>query len=389
MTLAAGAAWGEGRRRIMSAQSGDQLPLILVAHHSRDTVELLRSFLEPEGFTTLCAYNGRTAQSLARRHQPSLLLLDQALPLLDGLDLCRELRRAGSEAAIFILSDRAGELNTLLAFGAGADDYVPLPVHPRELIGRMKAALRRAGAGFSRLSETLRCGQIELNSERREARAAGKPLALTSLEYELLATFVSHPARVFSREELLGRLEGFLRGEPFDRAVDIHVSNLRRKLRAALGDAVPLETVRGVGYRLRASATAEPLAPAAGPPALGRLALAALERAPVPLLVLSPDRTVLLYNEAAERLCGWKASEVAGQVTCYSLLGCHSEDGALLCHGRCALRQGAPDGSGEQQTRYVITRKDGRELAVDAHYSRLDGVDGEGVCTLLTLHPQS
>src|SRR5579859_1655612 len=140
----------------MSTQSGDQLPLILVAHHSRDTVELLRAMLEPEGFTTLCAYNGRTAQLLSRRHQPSLLLLDQALPLLDGLDLCRELRRAGSEAAIFILSDRAGELNTLLAFGAGADDYVPLPVHPRELIGRMKAALRRAGSGASRPSETLR-----------------------------------------------------------------------------------------------------------------------------------------------------------------------------------------------------------------------------------------
>ncbi len=231
----------------MSTQSGIQLPLILVAHHSRDTVELLRSLLEPEGFTTLCAYNGRTAQLLARRHQPSLLLLDQTLPLLDGLELCRELRRAGSDAAIFILSDRAGELNTLLAFGAGADDYVPLPVHPRELIGRMKAALRRTGAGTSRASAPLCCGQIELDPERREARAAGKALALTSLEYELLATFVSHPGRVFSREELLGRLAGFLRGEPFDRAADIHVSNLRRKLRAALGDAVPLETVRGVG----------------------------------------------------------------------------------------------------------------------------------------------
>ena len=392
MSLTADAARGEGRRRIMSTQSGDQLPLILVAHHSCDTVELLRAMLEPEGFTTLCAYNGRTAQLLARRHQPSLLLLDQALPLLDGLDLCRELRRAGSEAAIFILSDRTGELNTLLAFGAEADDYVPLPVHPRELIGRMKAALRRAGAGASRPSDTLRCGQIELNSERREALAGGKALALTSLEYELLATFVSHPGRVFSREELLGRLTGFLRGEPFDRAVDIHVSNLRRKLRATLGDAAPLETVRGVGYRLRATATAEPESPAAQegmPPALGRLALAALERAPVPLLVLSPDRTVLLYNEAAEHLCGWKAGEVTGQVTCYSLLGCHSEDGALLCHGRCVLRPGAPDGASDQQARYVITRKDGRELAVDANYSRLDGVDGEGVCTLLTLQPRN
>lgn len=373
----------------MPAQPDLPLPLILVAHRRRDTVELLKSLLEPEGFTALGTNNGRTALQLARRHQPSLLLLDQALPLLDGLEVCRELRQSGSDAAIFILSDRPDDLNKLLAFGAGADDYVPLPVHPRVLLGRMRATLRRPGGGSHRSHEIVRCGQIELDPERRTACAAGKMLALTSLEYELLAVLVGHPGRVFSREELLARLAGFLRGDPFDRAVDIHVSNLRRKLREALGDATPIDTVRGMGYRLRAVETTADEVPNSAAASMGRLALAALERAPMPLLVLSPDRTVLLYNEAAERLCGWTAEEVAGQVKCYSLLGCHGEDGTLLCHERCVLRSGSLGELSDQQTRYVITRKDGRELPVEAHYSRLANTDGETDCTLLMLQPQS
>lgn len=373
------------------------LPLILVAHHSRDTVALLRSLLDHEGFTVLCAYNGRLAEQLAHQHQPALLLLDQDLPLIGGLELCRGLREAaeaGASAAIFILSQRPDELGKLLAFGAGADDYLTLPLHPRELLARVKAVLRRVGAQQRPpLREVQRCGRIELHPERREARAGEQLLPLTGLEYELLAVFVAHPGRVYRREELLRRLAGFLRGEPFDRTIDIHVSNLRRKLRVALGEEAPIETVRGVGYRLREAAGASSVSAslrASDPasPDLGHLALAALGRAPTPLLVLSPDRTVLLYNEAAEHLCGWKAEDVAGQVKCYSLLGCHDEDGALLCHGRCVLRQGGPAHMSERQARYVITLKDGRELPVEAHYSRLGDASAAGDYTLLVLQPQ-
>jgi DNA-binding response OmpR family regulator len=379
----------------MPARSTASLPLILVAHHARDTVELLKSLLEHEDFTVLCAYNGRTAEQLVHQHRPALLLLDQDLSLIGGLELCRTLRGMDEgSSAIFILSQRPDELSRLLAFGAGADDYLALPIHPRELLARVKAVLRRVGTETVRPGEVQLCGRIELYLERREARAAGKPLALTSLEYELLAVFVAHPGRVYAREELLRRLAGFLRGEPFDRAIDIHVSNLRRKLRAAIGDEAPIETLRGVGYRLR-EAPAESAAPAVTPtsdparPDLGQLALAALGRAPTPLLVLSPDRTVLLYNEAAEHLCGWKAEAVAGQVKCYSLLGCHDEDGTLLCHGRCVLRQGDLGSLSDHRARYVITLKDGRELPVEAHYSRLPGVGIGGDCTLLVLQPQA
>jgi DNA-binding response OmpR family regulator len=383
----------------MPSQPANTLPLILVAHHTDATVALLRSVLEHEGYTALCAYDGRTAERLARQHHPALLLLDQNLPLLDGLELCRTVRRQDVRApAIFLLSDRADELGKLLAFGAGADDYLALPVHPRELLARVRVALRRIGpAGYAASPEPLRFGGITLDHERREARANGQPLALTALEYELLAIFVSHPGRVYTRADLLRRLAGFLRGDPFDRTVDIHVSNVRRKLRAALGAEPPIETVRGVGYRLRSSPGAgadltSPLAHGGAPETdLGRLALAALARAPTPLLMLSPDRTVLLYNEAAEQLCGWTAEEVAGQVKCYSLLGCHDANGGLLCHGRCALRDGALRNTSEHQARYVITLKDGRELPVSAHYSRLSTDDGDGAesgYTLLALQPE-
>jgi two-component system alkaline phosphatase synthesis response regulator PhoP len=382
----------------MALRPAATVPLVLVAHHGRDTVDLLRSLLEHEGCTVLCAYNGRMAEQVARQHRPALLLLDQDLPLVGGLELCRILRQAGEDGAeVFILSNRPDELSRLVAFGAGADEYLCLPMHPRELLARVKAALRRTSRLPARSERgVVRCGPIELDADRHEAHAAGEPLALTSLEYELLAVFVAHPGRVYRRADLLQCLSGFLRGEPFDRTVDIHVSNLRRKLRAALGAPTPIETVRGIGYRWREPAARTDGASGVTTPAheqpdadLGRLALAALGRAPTPLLVLSPDRTVLLYNEAAEHLCGWRAEEVAGQVKCYSLLGCHDEEGALLCRGQCVLRLGAAEGAADRQAQYVITLKDGRELPVEAQYSRLDGEDAaNGSYTLLVLQPR-
>jgi PAS domain S-box-containing protein len=324
---------------------------------------------------------------LACRQRPALLLLDQSLPLLDGLDLCRTLRQGGEEAPIFVVSERPDALSKLLAFGAGADDYFPFPMHPRELLGRIQAALRRSSGAVTPRG-VVRCGPLELDSERRVARAASQPLVLATLEYELLSTFVDQRGRVFTRQDFLDLLAGCLRGEPYDRAIDIHVSNLRRKLRAVLGNPVPIETVRSVRYRLRADSTSSIETSAGSIGNLGELALAALGRLPTPLLVLSRDRAVLLYNEAAERLCGWRAEEVAGRVKCYSLLGCHDDEGTLLCHGRCVLQQRQLDTVGEQQCRYVITRKDGRELPVEAPYSRLGTDSSADDCTLLMLQPR-
>lgn len=378
----------------MSAQGGASRPLILVAHHAPDRVDLLRSLLEREGYTALCAYNGRMAQQLVRQHHPVLLLLDQALPLMDGLDLCRTLRSESDTPAIFILSDAPDELNKLLAFSAGADDYLQLPMHPRELLGRVRVALRRTTSSMAAARPIVRYGDIELDTDQRQARAAGHDVPLTSLEYELLTIFVRHPGRVFSREDLLNSLGSFVRGSPLDRSVDIHVSNLRRKLRKAMGEDVPIVTVHGVGYRLRVddaheTTTGEGLTSVhdTGMVGLEGLALAALDRAPMPLLVLSPERTVLLYNEAAQHLCGWRSDEVAGQVKCYSLLGCHTPDGTMLCHDLCPMRTTLRPGMSDQVAHYVITLKDGRELPVEAHYSRLRDAGSQRDCVLLVLQP--
>jgi two-component system, OmpR family, response regulator RegX3 len=374
----------------MPTQAPVPLPLVLVAHRERDTVDLLKGLLEHEGFTVLCAYTGRAALQYAHQHHPLLLLLDQNLPLLDGLELCRLLRRESDDPAIFLLTDQPDEFGKLLAFSAGADECLALPLHPHELLARAKAVLRRTRVQGQPSQSLVSSGVLELDPDQRQVRAAGRVIALTGLEYELLALLMRAPGRVFSREQLLALLPGFSRSSPLDRAVDIHISNLRRKLREVLGGAVPIEAVRGVGYRLSASESGLP--PAALSPSVDpreQLALAAFERVPAPLLVVDRERTVVLYNEAARQLCGWPADQVIGQAKCYSLLRCHDSTGTLLCHEHCALQAGALNRLSDQTAHYSIMLKDGREVPVQAHYSTLGALtDGPGYM-LLTLDPET
>lgn len=371
----------------MSTRVDVSLPLVLVAHHARDTVELLKALLEREGFTTLCAYHGRSALQYAHQHHPALLLLDQALPLIDGVELCRTIRQEGDIAAIFILNDHPDELGNLLAFAVGADDCLTLPFHPRELLARIKAVLRRTEPQASSPRRLLRCGPLELDEEQREVRVAGEIIGLTSLEYELLYLLLRYPGRAFSRAQLLELIPGFQHHSPIDRAVDIHISNLRRKLSQAMGTDTLIETVRGVGYRLNMPTTATVAEPASPGPGPAQLALAAFERAPVPLLVLAADRTVVLYNEAARRLCGWSADQVVGQAKCYSLLSCHLANGTMLCREQCVMNAITLNRLSDQTACYSITLKDGREVSVTAHYSSLDEPGTHSGYTMLMLAP--
>jgi DNA-binding response OmpR family regulator len=368
----------------MPLQIDSPLSLVLVAHRARDTVELLKALLEREGYTALCAYNGRSALQYAHQHRPILLLLDQALPLIDGLELCRMLRQEEDTAAIFILSDQSDELGKLLAFAAGADDCLPLPFHPRELLARIKAVLRRTRQQKAGEQHVMHCGSLELDPEQRQVRAAGEVIGLTGLEYELLYLLMRNPGRAFSRAQLLELIPGFQDHAPLDRAIDIHVSNVRRKLSQVMESDMAIETVRGVGYRLRTSTTEVPITGASTEGQQMQLALSAFEHVPLPLLVLAADRTVVLYNEAARRLCGWPVDQVVGQVKCYSLLSCHDEEGRMLCNKDCILRTGALKRYREQTTRYRITLKDGREVPAVAHYSNLGAEDDY---ILLALEP--
>ncbi len=368
----------------MSAHAYARLPLVLVAHRTRDTVELLKVLLEGEGFTTLCAYNGRMALQYAHQHHPALLLLDQALPLLDGIEICRILRQETDSSAIFILNDKPDELGKLLAFASGADDCLALPFHPRELLARIKAVLKRVQRQSSDEHHVLRCGLLELDPDQRQVHVNGEFIRLTGLEYELLYVLMKHPGRVFSRAQILEQVRGFQDNTPLDRAVDIHVSNLRRKLSSS---EVNIETVRGVGYRLNMQVLEVLVADSPVTNEQGQLALAVFEHTPLPLLVITADRTVVLYNEAAKRLCGWSADEVIGQVKCYSLLICHREDGKLLCKGECVLQNITLNHLRDYTAQYSITLKDGREMPATVHYTNL-GVPGtSNGYMLLTLEP--
>jgi PAS domain S-box-containing protein len=371
----------------MFVQADHQPPLVLVAHHARDTVDLLKALLEHEGYTTLCAYTGRAALQYARQHHPVLLLLDLRLPLLDGLELCRALRQEGDEARIFILGGPTDEFDKLVAFAAGADDCLFLPFHPRELLARAKAVLRRAGPSAGSEHSVLRCGDIELDTELRQVQIGGKPVLLTILEYELLSLLLHNPGRAFSRAQLLDHLHGLDHGIPFDRSIDIHISNLRRKLRQPPTSDSPIETVRGLGYRLNALPVKAPSPARIDGSDVGRarLALEAFEHAPLPMLVLTAERTVALYNEAARRLCGWSAEQVVDQVKCYSLFSCHNSSGLMLCYERCALLAMRSQSLHEQATCYKITVRDGGELPVEAHYISMD--DSNREYTLLILNP--
>jgi len=371
----------------MSTQVDIPLPLVLVAHRTRDTVELLKALLESEGFPTLCAYNGQTALQFARQHHPALLLFDQALPLIDGIELCRTLRQEADSSAIFIFSDQPDELGRLLAFAAGADECLALPFHPRELLARIKAVLRRVQRYSAGEHSVLRCGSLELDPEQRQVQVNKELIVLTGLEYELLLIMMRHPGRVFSRSQLLTQLHGFQHNAPLDRAVDIHISNLRHKLAHAMGGEVPIETVRGVGYRLNMPVSEVPFEATSMTNEQGQLALAAFERAPLPLLVITADRTVVLYNEAAMRLCGWSAEEVIGQVKCYSLLLCHYADGKLLCKGECVMQNITLHRLKDYTAQYSITLKDGREVPATVHYTSLGEPGTSNGYMLLTLEP--
>lgn len=371
----------------MSTQD-DVFQLVLVAHHSASTVELLKALLEPEGFTVFCAYNGRSALQFSRQHHPILLLLDHALPLLDGLELCRILRREDELSAIFILSDQTDELGKLLAFAAGADDCLIHPYHPRELLARIKAVLRRTRQQRSKEHSILRAGPLELDTEQRQLRAGSESIALTALEYELLSTLMQHPGTVFSRVQLLELLQSFQHTLPFDRAVDIHISNIRRKLIPFMGDTVSIETVRGVGYRLNVPDTELPVSAQPASLEQKQLALAAFNLAPFSLLVIAANRTIVLYNEAARHLCGWSEDQVVEQAKCFSLLSCHNADGKLLCQEECALHTLLLNRRNNLTAHYCIMLKSGHKMPVVAQYTDLGDFGAGSNYTLLAIQPE-
>jgi two-component system alkaline phosphatase synthesis response regulator PhoP len=219
---------------------------ILVVDDEPKIVRLVRDYLEHGGFEVVVAREGREALMRARTDHPDLIVLDLGLPGLDGLDVTRTLRR-DSGVPLIMLTARDSETDKVLGLELGADDYLTKPFSPRELVARIRAVLRRHERADP--TDTIRVGELLIDVPRLRAEVAGRAVPLTASEFDLLATMARQPGRVFTRSQLLDAIRGQAI-ESYERAIDAHVKNIRRKLEPDPRRPRYLLTVYGVGYRL-------------------------------------------------------------------------------------------------------------------------------------------
>jgi len=220
--------------------------LILVIDDEPKITKLARDYLERGGFRVVTAADGRMALAVARHERPDLIVLDLNLPELDGLDVCRALRRE-SDVPIIMLTARVDEADRLIGLELGADDYITKPFSPRELVARVRAVLRRVQGGVHQPG-LIRAGDLEIDLKGYRASRAGEALNLTRIEFSLLATLAQHPGQTFNRAQLLDRLHG-VAYDGFDRSIDAHIKNLRRKLEPNPAEPSYILTVYGIGYK--------------------------------------------------------------------------------------------------------------------------------------------
>ncbi|MEN3184657.1 MAG: response regulator transcription factor [Atribacterota bacterium] len=220
---------------------------ILVVDDEQAVGEILRLYLEREGFEVTVVYDGEAALEELRRHPFDLVLLDLMLPKKDGWTVCREIR-SFSSIPIIMLTARGEEVDRVLGLELGADDYVPKPFSPREVVARVKAVLRRSKAQSTEKHRVIDIGPLHIDYEARKVLVHGVPVNLTPKEFELLYFLALHPERVFTREKLLEEIWGY--DFPGDtRTVDTHVKRIREKLEEA-GAPPLIKTVWGFGYKL-------------------------------------------------------------------------------------------------------------------------------------------
>jgi len=227
---------------------------ILVVDDDCKTVDLLKLYLEKDGYQVLVAHDGRQALELARQKRPDLVLLDLMLPSVEGLDVCRILR-AEACTPIIMLTARTTEDDKLLGLDLGADDYITKPFSPREVVARVRVVLRRAGAEREQGPQSLRFRELVVDFVGHAARLRGAPLRLTPKEFKLLETLIKQPGRAWSRLELLEQVFGF-DYEGLERTVDVHVMNLRKKIERDPTRPQYIQTVYGVGYKFAEDQTA-------------------------------------------------------------------------------------------------------------------------------------
>jgi len=218
---------------------------VLVVDDDVKTVELVKLYLNRDGYRVLTAYEGVEALRLAREGHPDLIVLDLMLPGMDGLEICQTLR-GESDVPIIMLTAKTTDEDKLTGLDIGADDYVTKPFSPKELAARVRAVLRRLPG--ERGPDEIKRGELNVDFIRHEASLADKPLNLTTVEFKLLGVLVKEPGRVFSRAQLVEKALGY-DFEGFDRTIDVHILNLRRKLEPDPNHPTYIKTVYGAGYK--------------------------------------------------------------------------------------------------------------------------------------------
>lgn len=218
---------------------------VLVVDDDEDLVELLKEYLEKDGYDVLTAYDGSAALNLFRLRDVDLIVLDLMLPKVDGLNVCRSIR-GESQVPIIMLTAKTEEEDRIKGLDLGADDYVTKPFSPGELLARIRAVLRRTSEEEEQ--KEVNHGNLSLNFETRQVLLDNEPVDLTPTEFKILATMVKQPRRVFSRPDLIHSALGY-GYEGFERTIDVHIKNIRKKLEPDPDDPTYIETVHGVGYK--------------------------------------------------------------------------------------------------------------------------------------------
>ena len=220
--------------------------LVLVVDDEPKIAKLAKDYLERGGFRVVTVGDGTSAVQTTRSERPDMIVLDLNLPGMDGLDVCRQIRRI-SDVPIIMLTARVDETDRLIGLELGADDYITKPFSPRELVARVRAVLRRAQGGV-RQPGLIRVGNLDIDVDGYRVSRNGESLDLTRNEFVVLSVLAQHPGQTFSRAQLIDRRHG-VAYEGFDRSVDSHIKNLRRKIEPDPSDPTYVQTVYGVGYR--------------------------------------------------------------------------------------------------------------------------------------------
>ena len=219
---------------------------VLVVEDELKISRLIRDYLESAGFAVIEATDGPSAVSMSRSHRPDMVVLDLGLPGMDGLDVTRRIRETSS-VPIIMVTARVEETDRIVGLELGADDYITKPFSPKELVARIRAVLRRADATLGG-GELIRAGEVSLDIPKRRVIVRGEEVALTATEFDLLLTMARHPGRIYTRAQLLDGVHG-VAFDSYERSIDAHIKNIRRKIEVDPRHPEFVRTVYGVGYR--------------------------------------------------------------------------------------------------------------------------------------------